>query len=63
MKKELGWEKFNEFDSLERMFKGSFGNESRQNNFFAREPKVLRKFKNEFDRGEQFNFLVKQMLP
>lgn len=68
MKKELGWDKFNEFDSLEKCLEKAL--EIVRNAptspklrgaskiIFSPGAKSFEKFKNEFDRGEQFNVLV-----
>jgi UDP-N-acetylmuramoylalanine--D-glutamate ligase len=65
MKKELSWDEFNEFDYLEECFKKALeiakGN-SKTNIIFSPGAKSFEKFKNEFDRGEQFNALVKGLL-
>lgn len=73
IKKELGWESFNEFDNLEMCLKKaleiiekaptSLKLRGASKIIFSPGAKSFEKFKNEFDRGEQFNLLVKQMLP
>lgn len=64
MKKELGWEKFNEFDTLEECFKESLlrAHKKRSIILFSPASKSFEKFKNEFDRGEKFNELVKKLI-
>ncbi len=62
IKKELGWEKFIEFDSLEKCLKKALEIVESDKIIFSPGAKSFEKFKNEFDRGEQFNLLVKQML-
>ena len=60
MKKELNWEKINEFDSLEKCLKKAL--EMGANKIiFSPGAKSFEKFKNEFDRGEQFNLLINQL--
>jgi UDP-N-acetylmuramoylalanine--D-glutamate ligase len=61
MKKELGWDKFNEFDSLEKCLEKALEiarTENKNKIIFSPGAKSFEKFKNEFDRGEQFNVLV-----
>jgi UDP-N-acetylmuramoylalanine-D-glutamate ligase len=72
MKKELNWDNYNEFDSLEECFKKALEiiekapTSSRLRGaskiIFSPGAKSFEKFKNEFDRGEQFNLLVSQLL-
>lgn len=65
MKKELGENKFNEFDTLPECFNFAL-DLAKQKNIkkivFSPGAKSFEKFKNEFDRGEKFNLLVKQCL-
>jgi UDP-N-acetylmuramoylalanine-D-glutamate ligase len=71
MKKELNWDNYNEFDSLEKCFKKALEiiekapTSSRLRGaskiIFSPGAKSFEKFKNEFDRGEQFNLLVSQL--
>lgn len=63
MKNELGWERFNEFDTLEECFKESLlkAHKKRSIILFSPASKSFEKFKNEFDRGEKFNELVKKL--
>ena len=65
MKRELGWDSFNEFDNLEECFKKALEiieNKNGSKIIFSPGAKSFEKFKNEFDRGEQFNLLVNQLL-
>jgi UDP-N-acetylmuramoylalanine--D-glutamate ligase len=65
MKQVLSWEKYQEFDTLEECvdralnLAGEFGC---RNILFSPSAKSFEKFKNEFDRGEKFNALIKQKL-
>lgn len=63
MKNELGWERFNEFDTLEECFKEAVlkSDKKRSTVLFSPSSKSFEKFKNEFDRGEKFNELVKKL--
>jgi len=63
MKKELDWAEFNEFETLEECLKKAL--EIVKSNkgskiVFSPGAKSFEKFKNEFDRGEKFNTLVKE---
>ena len=63
MKKELGW-KAVEFDSLEKCFQTAISKVQTIKNaiiVFSPSSKSFEKFKNEFDRGEKFNMLVKKL--
>ncbi len=63
MKADLGWGKFNEFDTLEGCFDfamDKMGNKGML--VFSPGAKSFEKFKNEFDRGEKFNDIVKNKL-
>lgn len=74
MKKELGWNDFDEFGSLEECLKRaleivkekqvptSLPLRGASKIIFSPGAKSFEKFKNEFDRGEQFNLLVTQLL-
>jgi UDP-N-acetylmuramoylalanine--D-glutamate ligase len=65
MKKELGWDKFSEFDSLEKCLEKALKivkTENKSKIIFSPGAKSFEKFKNEFDRGEQFNLLVSKIL-
>lgn len=65
MKKELGWDSFSEFDSLEECFKRALEiarTKDKAKIIFSPGAKSFEKFKNEFDRGEQFNLLVNKLL-
>lgn len=65
MKKALGWADFNEFDTLEECLKKALEiaqNSSKTNIVFSPGAKSFEKFKNEFDRGEKFNFIIKKLL-
>ncbi len=65
MKKELGWGVFNEFDNLEQCLKKALEITKDKNKakiVFSPGAKSFEKFKNEFDRGEQFNLLIKKYL-
>ncbi|HEY4480156.1 MAG TPA: Mur ligase family protein [Candidatus Paceibacterota bacterium] len=63
MKKELGWDKFNEFENLEGCM-GFALNQIGSEGVIVFSPgaKSFEKFKNEFDRGEKFNAIVNKML-
>ncbi len=63
MKKELEWESYNEHDTLEQCFKSALDLASRGRSVIVFSPgaKSFEKFKNEFDRGEKFNELVKML--
>lgn len=61
MKIAFGWGKFNEFDTLEECLKKAL--EIVPNKIiFSPGAKSFEKFKNEFDRGEQFNQIVDSLL-
>lgn len=63
MKKVLGWEKYQEFDTLEECIDKAMEIASRfdlKHILFSPSAKSFEKFKNEFDRGEKFNALVKE---
>ena len=64
MKKELGFEKYNEKDSLEDCLLLALEKTKKTNKktiiLFSPSAKSFEKFKNEYDRGEQFNLLVKK---
>jgi UDP-N-acetylmuramoylalanine--D-glutamate ligase len=65
MKNNLGWNNFNEFDSLEECLKKALEivkTENKAKIIFSPGAKSFEKFKNEFDRGEQFNLLINQLL-
>lgn len=67
IKKELNWEKFNEFDSLKECLEEALKMIKAEEKIpskiiFSPGAKSFEKFKNEFDRGEQFNLLVKNLL-
>lgn len=65
MKKELGF-KAEECDTLEECLKTALGkckkDEGGTNIVFSPGAKSFEKFKNEFDRGEKFNLLIKELL-
>ncbi len=64
MKNLLGLDNFNEFGSLEECFKKALEiveKEEKAKIIFSPGAKSFEKFKNEFDRGEQFNLLVNQL--
>lgn len=64
MKKELGWGAFNEFETLDDCFQGAIRkvkDERLAKIVFSPGAKSFEKFKNEFDRGEQFNLLVNKL--
>jgi len=63
MKKELGW-KIDEFGSLEECFQSAISKAKKEEGVtivFSPSSKSFEKFKNEFDRGEKFNNLVKDL--
>lgn len=63
MKKELGWDNFNEFDTLEECFNNALlmaKSKTKSKIIFSPGAKSFEKFKNEFDRGEKFNALLKK---
>lgn len=64
MKRELSWESYIEFDTLRECLEESLRlAQSDQNDVvFSPGAKSFEKFKNEFDRGEQFNQLAKSLL-
>jgi UDP-N-acetylmuramoylalanine--D-glutamate ligase len=65
MKKELGWKNFNELNTLEECFKKALElvkSQNKANIIFSPGSKSFEKFKNEFDRGENFNLIVKNSL-
>jgi UDP-N-acetylmuramoylalanine--D-glutamate ligase len=65
MKKELGWDNFNEFDSLYECFEKALEivkTENKAKIIFSPGAKSFEKFKNEFDRGEKFNLILKELL-
>lgn len=64
MKKELGWESFNEFETLKNCLAQALELAKATPKaaiLFSPGCKSFEKFKNEFDRGEQFNNLVKNL--
>lgn len=65
MKMELGFEQYNEFDSLSECFKEALrkSEEVAEKSviLFSPSSKSFEKFKNEFDRGEQFNAMVENL--
>ncbi|MEK7634961.1 MAG: UDP-N-acetylmuramoyl-L-alanine--D-glutamate ligase [Patescibacteria group bacterium] len=65
MKKELGWDSFNEFETLKECLNKALEiakGQDKSNIVFSPGAKSFEKFKNEFDRGEKFNLLVKETL-
>ena len=65
MKKALDWSNMKEFDTLEECFQKALSlvdNKRKVNIVFSPGAKSFEKFKNEFDRGEQFNLLIKKYL-
>lgn len=63
MKSELGFNKNNEFDDLKECLSFSLGRVKTGGTIvFSPGAKSFEKFKNEFDRGEKFNAIVKEML-
>lgn len=61
IKKELGWNNFNEFNNLEECFEKALElveNKNKSKIIFSPGAKSFEKFKNEFDRGDKFNYLV-----
>lgn len=66
MKKELKWRKVSEFTTLEGSVKAAFqkANKTKEKSIilFSPSSKSFEKFKNEFDRGEQFNKLIKKYI-
>jgi UDP-N-acetylmuramoylalanine--D-glutamate ligase len=65
MKQVLSWEKYQEFDTLEECVDCALnlaGEFECRNILFSPSAKSFEKFKNEFDRGEKFNALIKQKL-
>lgn len=65
MKMKLGLEQYNEFDTLVECFKEALKKvsevEGRSVILFSPSAKSFEKFKNEFDRGEQFNAMVENL--
>ncbi len=64
MKKNLKWRNILEFNNLKECFKKALQISKNKNSviLFSPSSKSFEKFKNEFDRGEQFNELVKEIL-
>lgn len=63
MKSGLGWDKFNEFQNLEECFDFALEKMGQAGTLvFSPGAKSFEKFKNEFDRGEKFNGIVKRLL-
>ena len=66
MKKALGWQNYKEFDSLEECVNESLKKSDEMGGksliLFSPSSKSFEKFKNEFDRGEQFNLIIKKLL-
>lgn len=63
IKNELGWNTYNEFDTLEGCFDDALLKSHKKKSviIFSPASKSFEKFKNEFDRGEKFNELVKKL--
>ena len=65
MKNELGWDYYKESDSLEECFSKALEivkTENKAKIIFSPGAKSFEKFKNEFDRGERFNLILKGLL-
>lgn len=65
MKTELGFDKYNEFETLEECFNEVLKRAEKTNGksiiLFSPSSKSFEKFKNEYDRGEKFNLLVQNL--
>lgn len=62
MKADLGWTHFNEFNTLEECFGFALQKMEKKGILvFSPGAKSFEKFKNEFDRGEKFNAIVKKL--
>ena len=63
MKKFLGENKYNEFDSLSECLEYALKRSEKNKSIilFSPSSKSFEKFKNEYDRGEQFNKLINQL--
>ncbi len=63
MKKELGWSRFREFETLDECLSFALEKMGRQGTLvFSPGSKSFEKFKNEFDRGDKFNDIVREIL-
>ncbi|MEK7642582.1 MAG: UDP-N-acetylmuramoyl-L-alanine--D-glutamate ligase, partial [Patescibacteria group bacterium] len=65
MKAQIGSANYKEFDTLKECLEKALQNAEKQNGktyiVFSPGAKSFEKFKNEFDRGEQFNLLIKNL--